>query len=257
MNRTSKKNPQTTNVCEGTGDPPIKMNLMYPGYEKGLTRGCPKCIRTFKKSELIEGACPRHEIRSHTPLLYRRAMSQPPQSGGDLKPFTKAKGPELYEDRAKDLRTFGRDPAQYLFPDGTLRYTPLVVTGNPTNNGGKQRVSDYTTTKRVEVENKTQIPVTCTEGKLGGRRYLLYGHNVTSVLRFLGLDGWTLEESSKLMTILGLSVKEATLKAQLRAGRLGERGDPAKLTDEQVAQLYQSIKETPKVKKKKKKKNKR
>ncbi len=83
--------------------------------------------------------------------------------------------------------------------------------------------------------------VQVTEGKKGGRRYSIYGFPVTAVLRWMGADAWDPQEVRKVMGKLQCPVEEDTIKAQLHAGRKGERGNPAALSDQQVQELYQLL----------------
>ena len=93
--------------------------------------------------------------------------------------------------------------------------------------------------------NQSGVVVRMTEGDEGGKRYSIFGFNVTSVVRWMGKDAWTFQQARRAMRKLNLPVADATLQAQLRAGHIGTRGDPAKLTAEQVECLYALI-ETPK-----------
>lgn len=74
-----------------------------------------------------------------------------------------------------------------------------------------------------------------------GRRYAIFGYPVTAVLRFMGTDAWTVEDAHKVVTALGCPVAIATVRAQVCAGRNGQRGDPAKLTSSQVEKLYTTL----------------
>lgn len=60
-------------------------------------------------------------------------------------------------------------------------------------------------------------------GKLGGYK----GHSMTSVIRAFGKAGWSLDEARAFFERNKLSVADATIKIQLRAGRIGEGGDSA------------------------------
>jgi hypothetical protein len=93
------------------------------------------------------------------------------------------------------------------------------------------------TTVKIKLDNKTGIEAAATEGEEKGRRYMIFEYNVTSVLRWMGKDGWTFKQARRTMDALGLPVADATLNAQLRAGVKGERGDPADLDEDEQAKL--------------------
>lgn len=74
-------------------------------------------------------------------------------------------------------------------------------------------------------------------GGAKGMRYDMFGHPVTSVLRWMGKQGWTAKEAEKVCLKLNCAVAEATVKIQVVAGRKGKRGEPASLTEAQTQQL--------------------
>lgn len=76
-----------------------------------------------------------------------------------------------------------------------------------------------------------------------GARQSLFGFPVTHVLRWMGKDDWTMQEATVAMQRLGMDVAKATISAQLLAGRKGQRGEPANLTQDQIKQLYSTIKD--------------
>jgi SPP1 gp7 family putative phage head morphogenesis protein len=65
----------------------------------------------------------------------------------------------------------------------------------------------------------------------------LWGLQPTAVVRWMGKEGWSFEDAKKALAASDVSIADATLKIQLRAGKTGERGDPATLTAEQIQQL--------------------
>ena len=75
-----------------------------------------------------------------------------------------------------------------------------------------------------------------TEPATGGR-YSLYGHPATAVLRWMGKEGLTVEQAERLLQSHGLGVSGTTVRIQIRAGKTGDRGDPAALTHEQRKDL--------------------
>jgi hypothetical protein len=67
--------------------------------------------------------------------------------------------------------------------------------------------------------NQTAIPVGCTEGKKGGRRYTLWGEPVTGYLRWMGANGWSVGEAKAAVGKLGLAIGENTYKCQIASGK--------------------------------------
>jgi len=65
----------------------------------------------------------------------------------------------------------------------------------------------------------------------------LWEHNPTAVLRWMGTEGFTVEEAAAVMEATGTNVAKATIKTQLNAGIKGTRGAIAALTEEQGAAL--------------------
>jgi hypothetical protein len=70
----------------------------------------------------------------------------------------------------------------------------------------------------------------------GDGRILMFGHAVTSVIRWMAKDGWTFEEVQAVMGKNKISVADGTIKTQLGRGRRG-KGDPADLSKKQILQL--------------------
>ena len=105
--------------------------------------------------------------------------------------------------------------------------------------------------KRTEVkvavtpQNQWGIPV-----EHQGRKYKIFGYNVTAVIRWMGADAWTEEDTRLALNLLGLKeVSSNTIKAQLRAGRDGSN-ELASLTPDQDERLNAVIvKAKPKPKK--------
>lgn len=78
----------------------------------------------------------------------------------------------------------------------------------------------------VAVDNTTEIPVACTAGKKGGFRYTIFGMPATAILRWMGGDGWTIDEAKAAMAKLGLtSIQDSTYKCQVYSGRKGVGDD--------------------------------
>lgn len=126
-------------------------------------------------------------------------------------------------------------PSEYEVSLAEARAAMRLPTKSEKNDTGNT-VPD---TGRVLVTDATK---TVTQGERGGKRYTLFGHPVTAVLRWMGTDAWTVEQSRAALTAMGIEdVADATLTAQLRAGRKGERGPAAELTEDQINQLYKTI----------------
>lgn len=66
----------------------------------------------------------------------------------------------------------------------------------------------------------------------------LFGQSVTAVIRWMGKEGWTFAEAKEALERVKVSIAEATIRAQLLAGRQGKRGAPAELSEKQVAELH-------------------
>jgi hypothetical protein len=79
--------------------------------------------------------------------------------------------------------------------------------------------------------------------QLGGskKRQVLFGHHVTAVLRWMGTDHWDFNEAKKALSKLRVYPADPTIRIQLRAGKTGERGEPAPLKDEDINILYEAL----------------
>lgn len=75
----------------------------------------------------------------------------------------------------------------------------------------------------------------------GQSRINLFGHPITAVIRWMGKQGWDFSDASKALANVGGSCAEATVRAQLRAGKLGQRGEPANITSDEAKKLTQAI----------------
>lgn len=65
----------------------------------------------------------------------------------------------------------------------------------------------------------------------------LWGLQPTGVMRWMGSQGWSLQEAEKVLTEKGISFSPNTLKTQLRWGKVGHELKPAALTVDQAAEL--------------------
>lgn len=59
----------------------------------------------------------------------------------------------------------------------------------------------------------------------------------TAIVRWMGKEGFDFKQAKAALQNAGITVADATIKAQLAAGKKGLRGDPADLTPEQVSFL--------------------
>jgi SPP1 gp7 family putative phage head morphogenesis protein len=65
----------------------------------------------------------------------------------------------------------------------------------------------------------------------------LWGQQPTAVMRWMGQDGWSVEDANRVLAEMGEPSNMATIRTQVNAGKKGLRGAPAALTDEQIAIL--------------------
>jgi hypothetical protein len=103
-------------------------------------------------------------------------------------------------------------------------------------------------TSKFETRTGAAGAVTVTEGKKGGKKYRIWGHPVTAVLRWMGGDAWTFDDARTALKLLGVpDVGDNTVKAQLLAGRKGGdcdgRGPAAPLSMDQQNTLNLMIEE--------------
>ena len=59
----------------------------------------------------------------------------------------------------------------------------------------------------------------------------------TAVIRWMGKEMWNFQDAQRVLTKAGCKVADATIVTQLQAGKAGQRGAPAPLTEEQAKQL--------------------
>ena len=71
----------------------------------------------------------------------------------------------------------------------------------------------------------------------------LFGYSITAVIRWMGKNGWKLEEARKALGRLEIHCADATVKTQLSAGSQGTRGEPAPLTSDEIQTLDEAKKQ--------------
>jgi len=69
----------------------------------------------------------------------------------------------------------------------------------------------------------------------------LWGFPATAIIRWMGKEEFKFPEAKQVCATLNLDVADATIRAQLSAGKKGERGDPAKLNQTQIDKIKESI----------------
>lgn len=70
----------------------------------------------------------------------------------------------------------------------------------------------------------------------------VFDYSVTSVLRWMGREGWTFADAQTVLTTMNAMPADNTARIQLHAGKKGERGEPAPLTKNQIKELKQTLK---------------
>ncbi len=124
-----------------------------------------------------------------------------------------------------------------VFEFGTLvkgHFVPFVPSETPAPTAPKEvAVKATKAEKPVKAPKAVKSGEAPALGKCGG----LFGFAVTAVLRALGKHGATKAQAVAIMAAKKVEVAEATVQIQVCAGRAGKRGDPAKLTKEQLVEL--------------------
>jgi hypothetical protein len=69
------------------------------------------------------------------------------------------------------------------------------------------------------------------------QRIKIFDHPVTAVLRWMGKHNWNVKDAMHVVQKLGAKVAKSTCNIQVKAGKTGDRGAPAKLTRDQIKQL--------------------
>lgn len=100
----------------------------------------------------------------------------------------------------------------------------------PEPKGDSER-SEESSVKKKEKERQEAPP-----------KITLFGYPPTSIVRWLGANGYPLSAAESVVDYYGLPISKSTISTQWRAGTKGERGEPAPLTKEQVAELVKTCK---------------
>lgn len=108
-----------------------------------------------------------------------------------------------------------------------------------------------TTVERVGEPETVEIvnapPKESANGHLPAKRVItrgeLFGYSITAVLRALGKVGWKFKETRDALNNLSLNgIADATIRAQLFAGRHGTRGEPAPLSKKNLSMIKSAAK---------------
>jgi len=134
---------------------------------------------------------------------------------------------------AKIVGHTGRKPAPIKRICGFIVRDDVKPNGNGNGNGHRKAVKKMAAKKESKERTGTKA------------RYEVCGFAATAVIRALAKHGMTIDETIAAMTKAAPGISEATIRIQHRAGQKGERGDPAPLTLEQIAELGGKPKKAP------------
>ncbi len=121
---------------------------------------------------------------------------------------------------------------------GALRSPPVIVRDDLIGTGQAALEALPATTRAKGKAKVAPAPVaqpTPVAHKVANR-YTLLGKSLTSVLRWMGKHGWTVERAAEVLIANKIDCAESTLKSQIVAGANGHRGPPAKLSKAEIAQ---------------------
>jgi hypothetical protein len=83
------------------------------------------------------------------------------------------------------------------------------------------------------------------ETKQAARKSKILGFSACAIAKALGRAGLKLEEADRILRVHGVEMSRASLSVQLGFGRneatWEKRGEPAPLTEDQIAELRQAI----------------
>lgn len=90
---------------------------------------------------------------------------------------------------------------------------------------------------------KPQPPVESGKPKRQIVRAQIFGHAATAVIRWMGANGWTFDEARAALAEFGAAgISDTTVRIQLPAGKKGERGPAAPISEDQAKQLRAAVK---------------
>lgn len=113
--------------------------------------------------------------------------------------------------------------------------------------GMREAIASHTATFNTEVEARlTRWPASVknSNGEGNGRggregpRTAWQGHSITAVTRWMGAQGWDFKTAKRVWGVIGIDIKNATVRCQLRGGKDHKLyGKPAELTEAQEEAL--------------------
>lgn len=132
------------------------------------------------------------------------------------------------------------------YPDllDTIDLEPEDVTQHVLHHANEihQQYSLFVRSINKKHEPKTKAPeLVSGPVEEGAKRFKILGHPATAVIRWLGKEGYSFPETMKLLGKLGVDLAESTVKIQLKAGKNGERGEPASISKRQSDQIFDLI----------------
>lgn len=178
----------------------------------------------------------------------------------ELTPAMLHRAQEINRERLREgFRKTNADPNQkvkILIP-GDSEFDPALNPNHPMRGAAKikqeaeerekAKKQEQTLAEKESTEKKAPTPQPKKEeepksngGGVRGQRYEMFGHPVTAVFRWMGKQGWTIEQAMKAIAHFNIACSPSTVKIQVKAGSVGQRGEPAALTAEQAQQLEQA-----------------
>lgn len=113
----------------------------------------------------------------------------------------------------------------------------LVRQINASNGHGEWTTDESNPTRESEGGSFRRKP-----SSAGRPQVKVFGHSATAVLRWMGVNGWDFEDAGMAMHTLGCRLSDTTIRLQMKAGKDGKRGAPAKVTADQARKLVEASK---------------